>query len=189
MTTKHRYPLGLAPSLLPTESEDDFYSLYSSIERSVKPTNSLEELGLFNYVTAAWDERRFSKSKTVSLKLRFAKAIPILFERVGLGTLQSAAPLAKEWLETEAGKAKVKVQLGRVGLDESAIEAVAIEVAKEHYSDADKLQASAANQRHQALEDIIAARETFAKEEPRATEQAADNQASGRSDTSNPDVD
>jgi len=150
-----QYRLGFKPSVLPTESEDEFYVLYSALERHINPTNPIKEMLLNEIAASLWETIRMHKWKSASLTVKYASAIPNLFDRVGISNVQEGKAFARSWFTSQDGKKVVKDLLEKFGLDEKAIEAVALERAATSYLLADKLQSSSTHRRDRALQNLV----------------------------------
>jgi hypothetical protein len=150
-----KYRLNFKPPVLPTESEDDFYALYSALEQHINPTDPIAAIKLNEIAASYWEETRMQRCKTNLLVVTFPKAIPRLFDRLGIASSEQAKPLAKAWFESEDGRKIVNDHLAKMNLDEKAIDAVSFELCSKPYMIADNLQRAARHDIDRALQDIV----------------------------------
>lgn len=162
-----RYRLNFKPALLPTEDEEEFYGMYSSLEQALKPSNPIKEMQLNDIAALLWEERRTQRFKSMSVAVGYRSAILRLFQRLGASNAVAEAA-ANGWFEDAAKRTTATEILRNFNLDETAIEAVALERGLKTYLDADKLEASLGHRRHRALHSMIEFGDAFDVATPEA---------------------
>ncbi len=151
-----KYRNGFKPSLLPTESEAEFYELYSSLERDINPTNAIMAMQLNDMAWARWGTARTEKCRTAALTLGSAIAIVPLFTRLGIATTSDdAKTVAKEWLQDPEKRKTVTQTLGQLNLDDAVLQAAAMEAKPERFTALDKQLSFSLHCQDRALRNII----------------------------------
>ena len=131
-----------SPSLLRTESVEDFNAFSRDVRRSLQPHGAIEEMYVGDILFATWELIRYNQAKTNIIKIAYPKAVQVILAEHGptsdpaLSSLFGSEcaelehgvneELALSWISSSAAHKKVCDFLRKFGLDENAIEAEAI---------------------------------------------------------------
>lgn len=128
--------------LLRSESPTEFLAVRTRMYFEIQPQGAIEEHYVEDIVALVWDIKRQRGLRISTIQLAYGPALRKLLghlvatSRSGLRQVppeQDVNELAQGWLENDpAAKEEVADILGRVGLDESAIEAEAMKFCVDH---------------------------------------------------------
>ena len=128
--------------LLRSESPTEFLAVRARMYFEIQPQGAIEEHYVEDIVVLVWDIKRLRGLRISTIQLAYGPALRRLLGRLlaasrsGLRQVipeQEVNELAQGWLENDpAAKEEVADILGRVGLDESAIEAEAMNLSVNH---------------------------------------------------------
>ena len=157
------------PSLLMTESEEDFASLSAALEQEIKPRGIVERIYVADIAALVWEILRLRRCKAAVVNTAFEDALKHLLNRL-MGYLDSDSPeseeraaLVSDWFSEPQAKGEVSELLAEYHLDESAIEAEAIRSQSEELEMLDRMLTSLESRRNRALRSIADYQDRFAK--------------------------
>ena len=133
---------------------------------------------LNDFVTDAWERRRFQRCKPALLATEYRYAVRRVFERLGLNDTKNLDQIADRWLAGGEGKEQVRKALADFNLDETAIEAAALTIRKKEYEIFTKLETASGARRDRSLRTSLELRPLLRKlrsdepSEPSTPEQA-----------------
>jgi hypothetical protein len=153
------------PPLLRSESVAEYLELRTRLIQEIKPQDVIEEKGLEEIANLVWDIKRLRGLRINTIRLAYGPALRNLLKHL-LADPRSIVPdagldkrvrvLARGWLENDpAAKQQVADVLGRVDLDESAIEAEAMKLSADDMQYLDRSLAMASSRLDKALRLIM----------------------------------
>ena len=128
--------LALLPKLplLITESADEFGALRDAFEREIKPRGIIEQMYVHDICSIVWEILRLRRCKVVIINSAFRSALQVLLMQLlkqpgqqNFHVHHEAQALAQGWFTDKEAHKQVLEILSRFELDETAIEAEAIE--------------------------------------------------------------
>ena len=127
--------------LLITENEQDFARLHEELKKQIRSMCVIEEHLTEDLAFILWEMRRLRRIRPELLNAAFSQAVRNLLKRASSRSDFRASPdfdyaiedLARRWPTDRKARAKVSKLLGRLQLDESAIEAEALRICAEDY--------------------------------------------------------
>jgi hypothetical protein len=134
--------------VLITESAEEFERFHDALIDELKPRGPLERLLVGDIAEKAWEVHRLRRVKTSLINSAFRPGLENLLERLfelPIEYFQKRAELdrlADQWFGNERDKKEVLELLEKAKLDESAIEAAAMQIAAPDLEKLDRLMAS-----------------------------------------------
>jgi hypothetical protein len=115
------------PTLLMTESKEDYQALQTSLEREIMPRSFIESMYVADIAALTWDILRLRRCKAGIVNANFEKALVNLLEPFfTMFDSDRVNGLARRWFTDSKAKREVAELLREVRLDEFAIEAEAV---------------------------------------------------------------
>jgi hypothetical protein len=158
------------PPLTNFDDPTAYAALEAALRAEVKPQGVVEELRLRDVATLLWDARRFRRARATVLALGRQEAIANLLaggslRHVALGYPQDALrATASAYLDGDAkATAAVDAALRRFGLDESAIEGLALQAVLDDIERFDRLIFQADQRRDAGLRELQRSRDARAQ--------------------------
>jgi hypothetical protein len=163
------------PPLLITESASEFAALCEEFEQEFKPRGIIERTYVSDICSMTWEIWRIRRCKTTIINAAFRKALSeILLQAFGgyltPGAEQKAEALAKRWFTDQEAKKQVSNLLAKSQLDETAIEAKAIQMSSSDLELIDKMLASLEARRTKAWHCIAEYRVALAQQLRRSSD-------------------
>jgi hypothetical protein len=159
------------PSLLITESAEEFDALHDALEREIKPRGSIEQIYVADISSLTWDIVRLQRCKAGIVNAAFRRALRDVLAELLREPGQfvdylpeEAEALALKWFTNQADRKKVSQLLGRFHLDEYAIEAEAIRMSLSDLELLDRMLSSLESRRNKALCCIGEYRDSLARQ-------------------------
>jgi hypothetical protein len=158
------------PSLLISESSDEFDGLYKALEQDIKPRSYIEHIYVADIAAIVWEIRRLRRCKAGIINAAFCGALKQLLEQL-LGwssyhdfVKNDADGFAQAWFTDPAIKDQVSEVFARFQLDESAIEAEAFRSVSSELQLLDTMQNSWETRCNKAIRFISEHRDSRAKQ-------------------------
>ena len=159
------------PTLLSSESEEEFASLHAEIEKEIDPKGAIERMYVDDIAVLTWEIRRYHRNKIGIIRNTFAAALQNLLNQLlrpgdHLRTVVSHDPIievmASNFFTKQRTKNKIMRIFKRFGLDQSAIEAEAFRLVASELGTLDKMTSNAERRRYKALKIIAQYRQGLA---------------------------
>lgn len=164
------------PALLITESEEEFARLSAALEQDIQPRDIVERMYVGDIAALVWEIVRFRRCKVALVNTAFEGALERLLNRL-MGYPNSDSPemeeraaLVSDWFSQPHAKGEISELLAQWHLDESAIEAKAIQSVSAELEVIDRMQTSLESRRNKALRCIADSRQNLAKHLKQATD-------------------
>jgi hypothetical protein len=155
------------PSLLLTESAEEFEALQAEMVQAIEPCGIIEQIFVSDMVKLVWEIVRLRRCKVTMINTAYCPALEKLLEQMSenrtLLQYEKMKALAANWFTEAAVKQKVTEILGRFQLDESAIEAEAIRSLAPQLEMLDRMLAALEVRRNRALQAVADYRASFAR--------------------------
>ena len=141
------------PPLLITESTEQFDALYDAVEQEIKPSGIIERMYMMDYISIIWEILRVRRCKAAIVNTAFRAALTnLLYDKLGVGhRVNEELEDRDEWFTDREAKKWVLEVLRHFHLDESAIEAEAIELSMPSLEWLDKMLVSLESRRDKVL--------------------------------------
>jgi hypothetical protein len=171
------------PSLLMTESAEDFASLTALLVQEIKPRGIIERIYVADIAHHVWEILRLRRCKAVIVNTAFKEALLDLLDRLtgtpewGSSKKIEREALVRDWFSHPKAKKEVSEILAKYQLDEFAIEAEAIRIRSEDLDRLDSMLTSAESLRNKTLRRIADDRDRFAKQVREVSDQLIEGQA------------
>ena len=155
------------PSLILTESADEFNTLQAMLRQEIEPRGIIEHMHLAETAKIVWETIRLHRCKAAMINTAFRSSLDKLLvqllkepdERMPYGESEA---LAFAWFTDPKAKEEVAEILGRFHLDETAIEAEAIKSLAPELEVLDRMLLTLEVRRNRALRGVAEYRESFA---------------------------
>jgi hypothetical protein len=155
--------------LLITESATEFDCIRDAFNEEIKPRGIIEQMYAADIAYLTWEIIRLRRCKAVIINAAFRVALVDLLKQLLREPRQQTYQVANEaddlacaWFTDKDVKKQVSELLSQFQLDESAIEAQAIQQSSEDLEQLDRLLASLESRRNKALRSIAEYRGGFA---------------------------
>jgi hypothetical protein len=161
--------------LLITESEEDFAALKATLTQEIKPRGIIEQIYVADITFIVWEILRLRHCKVAILNTAFKDALSNLVcdlaGRPAWGTPERSwtDTISLEWYSKPKARSEVLTLLKKFRLDESAIEAQAIQSRLSELETLDKMLTLLESRRDKALRSIADYRESFADQVRKAS--------------------
>jgi hypothetical protein len=170
------------PSLLITESADEFDALHKALEQDIKPRGVIEHIFVADISSIIWEILRLRRCQAAIINAAFCTALEQLLERLLRSQsedltrdeakalrrvwrpYEDAKALAPAWFTDREARKEVAQILGQFQLDESAIEAEAIRTVSADLEQLDRMLTSLESRRNKALRCIGEYRDSLARQ-------------------------
>jgi hypothetical protein len=173
------------PSLLITESADEFDALHKALEQDIKPRGVIEHIFVADISSIIWEILRLRRCQAAIINAAFCTALEQLLERLLPGPFGWSEKLTRDeaksrgkawypdadaktlppaWFTDREAKKEVAQILGQFQLDESAIEAEAIRTVSADLEQLDRMLTSLESRRNKALRCIGEYRDSLARQ-------------------------
>lgn len=154
------------PSLLPTESAQEFEFVRKALVEVVGPCGFVEQMYVADIAANVWDTLRLRRSKSKMINVAFRDALRTLLHNLdeepnSIIASKRSANLSFGWFGDSANKKEVDQILAWFNLDESAIEAEAIRRLAPQLEVLEKMLTSLELRRHRSLLAIAEYRKSF----------------------------
>ena len=149
-----------APILL-CESEIEFQALRKRLEDEIKPKGIIEEIYVYDIAVLVWDITRLRDCRVSTINKYFGRALELLLGQL-LGRGLKHKTLSGAYFVNEDARTEIYEILARYQLDDSAIIAGAISLAKDQLEQLDKMLATARARFDRSLRSIEEYRVSFA---------------------------
>lgn len=161
------------PPLLITESQKEFDALHTAIERQIKPGDVIEEMFVDEIACIAWEIRRLRRCRAAIINMAFEPALEHLLARLPClwrdSSYESGTQIdARDWFTDAEARKEILKLLGQYQLDESAIEAAAIQHSFRELESLDRMVTAFEARRNRALRCITEYRDTASRHHERA---------------------
>jgi hypothetical protein len=156
--------------LLITESSGDFAVLAEALTQEIKPRSVLERFYVDDIAALVWEIRRLRRCKNVIINIAFKDALSeIVYRLAGEPELETPKRewvdnVCRDWFSKPEARKEVLELLDEFRLDESAIEAEAIQSRFSELEMFDKMLTLQESRLDKALRSIADYRASFAKQ-------------------------
>ena len=151
------------PTLLSSESADEFEALVAALRQEIEPRGIVEHMYVSETASIVSEILRFRRCKAAIINAAYCAALKNLLSRELNVDYQTAEELAQGWFTDEASKKQVAEILRQRQLDDSAIEAEAIRSLASELEMLDRMLTSLEGRRNRTIRFIAEYRESFAK--------------------------
>lgn len=160
MTRRHRAQIVLLPRtpLLSSESADEFDEICRALDQEIEPRGIIEQMYVADIACLIWEILRLRRCKAALINSEIRAALTTILQQIlrepgqgGFEVEDEAEKLACAWNNNKTAKKRVLKLLEQNQLDESAIEAEAIQKLSTEIEQLDRLLASSESRRNKAL--------------------------------------
>lgn len=162
-----------APSLLISESAEEFGRLRRDFRRDTAPDGVIEDFVVDDIAYFTWEIIRWRRCKAALINAAYPAALENLFRQLlaergeddedDVDVEQAAAEFARDWFADCDLRERLARALGERKLDESAIEAEALQIARDDVEAFDRMLASVERRRDRTLRTLYEYRAEFAE--------------------------
>jgi hypothetical protein len=161
------------PSLLRTESKEEFEKLIDELKRYVQPTNFVESMYAYEVAVLTWEIMRYRRNKAGIINNALRAALEKFLQRfllppganftLWIEKVLSADRLAYDWFYSQEAKDRFSGLLEEAGFDMGAVEAEAVRQSLADIEKVERLIASAELRRDKYLGSIARSHERLAR--------------------------
>jgi hypothetical protein len=164
--------------LLINESREEFNSLAEAFVREIKPRGIVEQMYVADFAYIGWEILRLRHCKVAIINTAFKDALSdLVSDLVGQpswGTPEWVKTISLDWYTKPNARKEVLKLLKKFNLDESVIEAKAIQNQLSNLETLDKMLTLLESRRNKALRSIADYRESFADQVRKASTRLID---------------
>jgi hypothetical protein len=183
MTRRRRAQIVLLPQtpLLISESADEFDRIRDALDQEIEPRGIIEQMYVSDIACLIWEILRLRRCKAALINSQIHAALITVLTQIlrepgqgGFEVEAEAKKLAYAWNNNKVARRRVLKLLAQKQLDESAIEAEAIQKLSTEIEQLDRMLTSSESRRNKALRAISEYRGGLARQLGHSTDQLID---------------
>jgi hypothetical protein len=125
--TNRELALYYKPPLLMFESQEEFERLQTALQQQIMPSDYIEQLFVDDLVDGDWQLQRLRRAKVKIIKTAYLEALRHLIQMAtGVFNSEYVGDRARRYFTNQRVRRQVLADLQAIGLDEAAIDAVAV---------------------------------------------------------------